>query len=120
MRSKNVDLQGHARIGCHASCALHYLGNQRSSRFSPSSPLAISVIGNTSKFTAVDQPNSSTPFIAVIDPSRCQLIQNNNNTVTQRIMRNACQAALKVLAGLEDRILVATDAPLSFAGVFLI
>jgi len=47
-----------------------------------------------------------------------QLIQKNNNTVTQRRIRNVCQAALKVLAGLEDRILVATDAPLSFAGVF--
>jgi hypothetical protein len=39
--------------------------------FSPS-PLASSVIRNTSKITAVDQPNNSTPFIAVIGPSRCQ------------------------------------------------
>ena len=32
----------------------------------------ISVLRSTSKMTAVDHPNNSTPFIAVIGPSRCQ------------------------------------------------
>src|SRR5947209_11020307 len=45
---------------------------QRFSRIPPSSPLAISVIRNTSNITAVDQPNRSTPFIAVMGPSRLQ------------------------------------------------
>jgi hypothetical protein len=39
--------------------------------FSPS-PLARSVIRNTSNTTAVDQPNNSTPFIAAMGPSKCQ------------------------------------------------
>jgi hypothetical protein len=30
------------------------------------------VLRSTSKMTAVDQPNNSTPFIAVIGPSKCQ------------------------------------------------
>ena len=34
--------------------------------------LVISSLRSTSKMTAVDQPNSSTPFIAVIGPSKCQ------------------------------------------------
>jgi hypothetical protein len=50
----------------------HYLRHQRFSTASASLPPAINVIRNTSKITAVDQPNSSTPFIAVIGPSRCQ------------------------------------------------
>ena len=40
-------------------------------RFSPSPP-ASNVMRNTSNSTAVDQPNNSTPFIAVIGPSKCQ------------------------------------------------
>jgi hypothetical protein len=40
---------------------------------SPSSvPAVVIVFRRTSKMTAVDQPNSSTPFIAVIGPSKCQ------------------------------------------------
>jgi hypothetical protein len=45
--------------------------------------------------------------------------QKNNNTVAQRRMRSVWQTALKVLAGLEDLLPVAPEAPLSFAGVFL-
>src|SRR5204863_9907362 len=50
----------------------HYSDHQRFCSFPPSLPPAVSVIRNTSKITAVDQPNSSTPFIAVIGPSKCQ------------------------------------------------
>jgi hypothetical protein len=57
---------------CSSSCAPHYSGHQRFPCFSASSPPANSVIRNTSKITAVDQPNNSTPFIAVIGPSKCQ------------------------------------------------
>jgi hypothetical protein len=32
----------------------------------------VSVFCNTAKMTAVDQPNSNTPFIAVIGPIKCQ------------------------------------------------
>ena len=36
-------------------------------------PLSVtSVLRSTSKTTAVDQPNNSTPFIAVMGPSKCQ------------------------------------------------
>src|SRR5947207_573055 len=48
-----------------------YLGHSRFSR-ARCSPLASKVVRNTSKITAVDQPNIRTPFIAVIGPSRDQ------------------------------------------------
>ena len=35
-------------------------------------PLVTIVLRRTAKMTAVDQPNNSTPFIAVIGPSKCQ------------------------------------------------
>jgi hypothetical protein len=61
------------RIGCVTSAAgPDYSGHQRFSPTSASLPPAISVILNTSKITAVDQPNMRTPFIAVMGPSRCQ------------------------------------------------
>ena len=60
-----------ARASSEMNNAGHHAPYFGHPRFSPL-PLARSVMRNTSKITAVDQPNSSTPFIAVIGPSKCQ------------------------------------------------
>jgi hypothetical protein len=52
--------------------APHYSRYPRLSLSPSSLKMVISALRSTSKMAAVDQPNNSTPFIAVIGPSKCQ------------------------------------------------
>ena len=72
MHSFMRSLHARRRRSQYLPLGAHYSGHQRLSCFSGPPPVAISVIRKTSKITAVDQPNNSTPFIAVIGPSKCQ------------------------------------------------